>query len=144
MKIPPVNTLGRFVVQKNRRKISSETTSTLLKNDTITFGSSIAYYLKKYATLPSEIKEMLSPKDAIDMFKNMELIQKGQTKGVKVGQGNHARVYQNPWLNGYYSLIIDGAMEDTQTIYSRYSLGKVIWGDEDNHAIQIIQQEKKA
>ena len=110
-----------------------------LKHDTVSFSSSTAYYLKKYNTLPSEIKNILTPKDAIDMFKNMEMIQKGISKGTKVGQGNFSRVYENPWLNDYYFLIVQDPTQTTQVIYSRHELGDSVWSDK-NQLLQIIKK----
>ncbi|MBQ4646572.1 MAG: hypothetical protein IJB79_04415 [Candidatus Gastranaerophilales bacterium] len=144
MKIPPISALGRFVVQNQKKSSIKEPPFPPLQKDTISFSSSIAYYLKKYNTLPDEIKRILSPKDAIDMFRNMELVQKGALKGTKIGQGNHARVYENPWLEGYYSLIIQDPKQMSQVIYSRYGLGDSIWSDKDNELIQIIKSSKTA
>ena len=145
MKIPPIGILGRFVVQ-NQKKSSPlvERPFPPLSKDTVSFSSSIAYYLKKYNTLPEEIKKILSPKDAIDMFKNMELLQKGSMSGKKIAQGNYARIYENPWLKGYHSLLVQDPTQTTQVVYSRYNLGEVIWGDKDNQLIQIIKEGKTA
>lgn len=141
MKIPPVCNLGRFVVQKNKKGLNTKSKVSLPfpQEDTVSFTSSTAYYLKKYLTLPDEIKKILTPEDAIDMFKNMELIQTGKIKGTKIGQGKTSTVFKNPWLDGYHLLIIDNPKNPTQLIYSRYSLGDSIWQDEDNSLIQIIK-----
>ena len=141
MKIPPVKQLGRFVVPKrnvdlrNKQKISAPP-----KKDVVMFSASTAYYLKKYNTLPDEIKKVLSPKDAIDMFRNMELVQKGAMKGVKIGEGNYGKVYENPWLEGYYSLFVKDPDHTTQIIYSRHSLGDAVWSDSSDETIQIIKK----
>ena len=91
MKIPPVGILNRFVVQKKSKNSMHKLPLPPLTKDTISFTST-AYYLKKYNTLPEEIKKILKPQDAIDMFKNMEMIQNGTRKGIKIGQGNYSSV----------------------------------------------------
>lgn len=141
MKIPPIYTLGRFVVQNFKK--DAKTSSALLpsKEDTVSFSASTAYYLKKYKTLPEEIKKILTPKDAIDMFKNMEMVQKGIQKGVKIGQGDYSSVFENPWLENYHFLIVDNPKYSTQLVYSRHTLGDSIWMDNDNALIQIIKAQ---
>ena len=106
--------------------------------DEVTF-TSIAYYLKKYNTLPDEIKEILSPKDAIVMFEDMEHIANGSLKGEKIGQGLYSKVYLNPWLEDYYILILDSPTNKDQYIYSKVPLGDSIWEDKDNQRIQLIK-----
>lgn len=142
MKIPPVSALGRFVVQRNVGKVQQTLPPEIpsLKSDTVTFSASTAYYLKKYNTLPNEIKRILKPQDAIDMFKNMEYIQKGLTKGKTIGQGNHSQIFENPWLDDYCLLITTEGFPVKQTVYSRYQLGDAIWVDRDNELIQIIKK----
>lgn len=143
MKIPPLDVFGKFVVQnksvvKNKNTIPSALAS--YNYDTVSFSASIAYYLKKYNTLPEEIKKILSPKDAIDMFKDMELVQKGVVKRTKIGQGNDSLVFENPWLKDYYSLIVQNPQKTKQIIYSRYDIGDAIWRDNDNILIQIVKK----
>ena len=143
MKIPPLSEMGRFVVQ-NRvgSKKQALPPTTPLKTDTISFSASTAYYLKKYNTLPDEIKNVLTPKDAIDMFKDMEMIQRGITEGTKIGEGNYSQVYENPWLDDYCFLIVHDPQHTTQVIYSRYELGDSIWSDKDEH-LQLIKRRHK-
>lgn len=141
MKIQPIVSQGRFVVQKRKQAQKNiERPFPSPSTDSVSFSASIAKYLKKYNTLPEEIKRILTPKDAIDMFKNMEYIQKGKISGVKIGQGNYARVYENPWLEGYYSLIVQDPRQTSQVVYSRYTLGDAIWSDSENQLIQIIKK----
>ncbi|MBR3605819.1 MAG: hypothetical protein IKL52_07310 [Candidatus Gastranaerophilales bacterium] len=141
MKIPPILSLGTFMLQKNRNPVSGKLTPLPpLQNDTISFSATISRYLKKYNTLPDEIKNVLSPKDAIDMFRDMEFIQRGVQKGRKIGQGNYSQVYENPWLEDYYILISQNPEKTTQIIYSRHELGNAIWSDKDNGLIQIIKK----
>ena len=86
MKIPPILSLGTFMLQKNRNTVSNKLTPLPpLQKDTISFSATISRYLKKYNTLPDEIKSVLSPKDAIDMFKDMELVAKGVIKRNNLG-----------------------------------------------------------
>ena len=141
MKIPPILSLGTFSLQKNRNLVSdNKAPLSPLKQDTITFSATISRYLKKYNTLPDEIKSVLSPKDAIDMFRDMEFIQRGVQKGRKIGEGNYSKVYENPWLEDYYILISQDPHKTTQVVYSRHELGNAIWSDKDNGLIQIIKK----
>ena len=140
MKIPRISNLGYFGIQKGlNQTIANPPRPLPTGKDTVSFSSSIAYYLKKYNTLPDEIKKVLKPKDAIDMFKNLEEIQKGITKGETIGCGNSSKVYLNPWLKDYYSLITQDASKTTQVIYSKMGLGDAVWSD-DSNLIQIIQK----
>ena len=143
MKIPPLDVSYYFGIQRKKlapKNQSLPPTLPPLNHDTVSFSASTAYYLKKYNTLPDEIKKILSPQDAIDMFKDMEMVQKGITKRTKIGQGNDSRVYENPWLKDYYSLIVQNPQKTTQVIYSRHELGDSIWSDKDNNLIQIIKK----
>ena len=141
MKIPPILSLGTFMLQKNRNTASGKLTPLPpLQNDTISFSATISRYLKKYNTLPDEIKNVLSPKDAIDMFRDMEFIQRGIQKGRKIGEGNYSKVYENPWLEDYCVLIAKDDFPVKQVVYSRYELGDAIWVDSDNQLIQIIKK----
>ena len=140
MKIPRINTLGYFGVFKKEVCPKPKPSLSNLKQDTVSFCASTAYYLKKYKTLPDEIKKVLSPKDAIDMFMDMEFIQRGLTKGRKIGQGNNSRVYENPWLKDYAILISHTPEKTTHVVYSRHDLGDSVWSDRDNDAIQLIKK----
>ena len=140
MKIQPVNLLGRFVVQKQKKSSERiERPFPQLSKDTVSFNASLVGYIKKYNTLPDDIKKILLPKDAIDMFMNMEFLQKGKMQGRKIGQGSYGRVYANPWLKGYYTLIVQDPNKTTQVVYSRCNLGDAVWQDGDNQLIQIIK-----
>lgn len=143
MKIPPLDVFGKFGMRCKGVVKNKSTISNILppyNPDTVSFSSSIAYYLKKYNTLPEEIKKVLSPKDAIDMFKDMEMIQKGTIKRTKIGQGKDSSVFENPWLKDYYSLIVENPQKIKQVIYSRYGIGDAIWSDNDNYLIQIVKK----
>ena len=141
MRIPPIECLGHFVVQKNNKvNHKKDLLISPFRKDTVSFSSLNAYYLKKYKTLPDEIKKILTPKDAIDMFQNMEQIQKGMTEGIKIGQGDDSSVYENPWLDGYYIMIVQTPKKQIQTVYSRYPLGDSVWEDEKDNSIQIIKR----
>ena len=96
--------------------------------------------MRKYVTLPDEIKKILNPKDAIDMFKEMEFVALGISKGHKIGQGDFSRVYENPWLDGYDLLIAQDLNSNSQIIYSKHKLGNSVWADSDNNNIQIIKR----
>ena len=108
----------------------------------VCFGSSITYYLKKYNTLPPEIQKNLSPKDAIDMFKEMEYIAEGKVKRKSIGQGAESKIYENPWLKGYYFIVLNSlkdANSQNETVYTTVNrLGDAVWCDEDNMRIQIL------
>lgn len=140
MKVPPV--LGGYCFSMLKSGVSKTQKTHPLdfsSKDTISFTST-AKYLKKYNTLPDEIKKVLSPKDAVDMFKDMEQVAKGVVKRQKVGQGNTSKVYLNPWLDDYYLLVLKNANNPTQVIYSKTPLGDAIWSDSDNLNIQIIKK----
>ena len=112
------------------------------ENRKMSFGASIAYYLKKYATLPPEIQKNLSPKDAIDMFKEMEYVANGNVKKRSIGQGTESKVYENPWLKGYYFIVLnnpkDAALAN-ETIYTtRNHIGDAVWRDNDDNRIQLL------
>ena len=111
-----------------------------IDKDTVSFTST-AQYLKKYLTLPDEIKMVLSPEDAIDMFKDMEWLAQGRIKRGMVGEGKGSEVYKNPWLEDYYLLILkDTGKKDTVTIYSGEKIGDAVWQDSDNLAIQLLKK----
>ena len=104
--------------------------------------SSISYYLKKYATLPPDIQKSLSPKDAIDMFRDMEFVANGVVKRRAIGQGAQAKVYENPWLKGYHFIVLNSPSDASlakETIYSDMShLGDAVWCDKDDNRIQLL------
>ncbi len=141
MKIPPIGGLSTFGVARHSKNKKEDTNFIKpLKNDTISFSSNVRY-IKKYVTLPDEIKKILSPEDAIDMFKDMEWVAGGVIKRGEIGKGEHSKVYKNPWLEDYYLLILENDEDcDTITIYSGENLGDSIWRDEDNKSIQILKQ----
>jgi len=143
MRIPPLDVSGYFGIPKKINTLRKESIPPVLppySPDTVSFSASTAYYLKKYNTLPEEIKKILTPKDAIDMFKDMELVQKGVVQRTKIGQGKDSRVYENPWLKDYYSLIVQNPQKTTQVIYSRHGISDSIWSDADNGLIQIVKK----
>ena len=139
MKVPPLGELGLFGIQKFKNKNQKQKIQLSYPKDTISF-SSITHYIKKYNTLPDEIKKILSPKDAIDMFKDMEQVAKGTIKRNKIGQGNSSKVYENPWLEDYYLIVLSNIKSPTQIIYSKKPLGDAVWRDSDNTSIQIIKK----
>lgn len=141
MKIPPLNGFCNFGVFKNTKNcidIPKDYRNNTLAKDCVSFSSK-AQYIKKYNTLPDEIKEILSPKDAIDMFIQMDKIACGKEKEGKIGQGENSQVYENPWLDNYYVLILEEPSQKSTVIYSEKDLGDSIWRDGDNSRIQIIK-----
>ena len=143
MKVPRVGLCVGFAMPKVNKTIYNPNAISLpkaLDKDTVSFTST-AHYLKKYLTLPDEIKMVLSPEDAIDMFKDMEWLAKGKVKGKMIGEGKGSEVYKNPWLEDYYLLILkDTGKRDTITIYSGEKIGDAIWQDEDNLGIQLLKK----
>ena len=139
MKVPPLGELGMFGIQKYKNTKPKQNIQLSYPKDSVSFSSN-ARYIKKYNTLPDEIKKVLSPKDAVDMFKDMEQVAKGSIKRRKIGQGNASKVYKNPWLDDYYLVVLSNAKSPTQIIYSKEPLGDAIWKDDDNIAIQIIKK----
>ncbi len=141
MKVPQINYLGSFGALKTKiKKTVDEPNDKPLPigYDTVVFSAK-SKYVKKYNTLPKEIKEVLSPKDAIDMFQNIDFITKGQTKGKEIGQGDSSTVYENPWLKGYDLLILNNPKSNEQIIYSTATLGNSVWYDTENPNVQIIR-----
>lgn len=143
MKVPPLRAFDSFVQHK---KILGppikEPLSFKYQNDTVAF-SSTAKYFKKYSTLPDEIKSIISPQEAVNMFKDMELVAQGKVKRPKIGQGANSQVYETPWLKDYYFIILkDDTPPTTQLVYSDKNLGNAIWHDKDDSRIQIIQSIK--
>ncbi len=139
MRVPQIGNLGFFCMTKYKKNVSSQK---ILKNqnDTLSFSSN-AKYLKKYSTLPDEIKNILSPKDAIDMFKDMEYVAQGKIKRDDIGRGTDSRVYDSPWLDDYCFIILSGKNDnDTKVVYSTYTLGDAVWSDKDDSHIQILKK----
>jgi len=142
MKVPRIGLLGNFVMQKNypKNKAAGIKLPKPLDKDTVSFTST-AQYLKKYLTLPDEIKRVLSPEDAIDMFKDMEWLAQGRVKRGMIGEGKGSEVYKNPWLEDYYLLILkDTGKRDSIIVYSGEKIGDAIWQDNENGAIQILKK----
>lgn len=139
MKVPQINCLGYFGVRNCVKKKCAQSSLSPIKHDCVSFSSN-AQYMRKYVTLPEEIKKILNPKDAIDMFKEMEFVALGLSKGHKIGQGDFSFVYENPWLDGYDLLIAQDLNSDSQIIYSKHKLGNSVWADSDNNNIQIIKR----
>jgi len=146
MRVPRIGGVYTPRVKKNGKLIHNKklTDPPVTKDEDkkISFRASIAYYLKKYATLPPEIQRNLSPKDAIDMFKDMEYVANGVVKRRSIGQGTESRVYENPWLNGYYFIVLNSPKDAdllNETIYTRMnSLGDAVWRDSDDARIQLL------
>lgn len=145
MRVPPINTFGRFGVPKyikGKANIDTRSDNDFIKpirNDTVSF-SSTAKYLKKYLTLPDEIKKVLSPTDAIDMFQSMDWIAQGKIKEEKLGEGETSSLYSNPWLNNYYLLILKYNDDDEILIYSGDNICNTVWKDSDNCRIQLLRK----
>lgn len=144
MRVPPIGNLGAFygfgVPKGKKMETGGVNFIKPIEKDTISFTSS-AKYLKKYATLPDEIKAVLTPEDAIDMFRDMEWLEEGVIKRNKIGEGETSKVYRNPWLKDYYLLILtDTNNNGTITIFSGEKLGDAIWQDKDNNSIQILRR----
>ena len=143
MKVPRIGLFGDVRMPKFNKTVYNPSLFKLqdpLGKDTVSFTST-AHYLKKYLTLPDEIKMVLSPEDAIDMFTDMEWLAQGKIKRGMVGEGKGSEVYKNPWLEDYYLLILkDTGKKDTVTIYSGEKIGDAIWQDDDNLAIQILKK----
>ena len=143
MKVPRIGLSGNLRMPGINKTIYNPNMIRLPKpidKDTVSFTST-AQYLKKYLTLPDEIKMVLSPEDAIDMFKDMEWLAQGKIKRGMVGEGKGSEVYKNPWLEDYYLLILkDTGKKDTITVYSGEKIGDAVWQDNDNLAIQLLKK----
>ena len=140
MKVPPIGTFGTFGVLKQRKTNQKSNFIEPLKNDTVSFTSN-AKYIKMYATLPDEIKKILSPQDAIDMFKNMEWIANGVVKGKEVGEGEYSKVYKSPWFPVYFILILFSVNDDDKiTIFSGENVVDSIWQSDTDWRLQILKR----
>ena len=148
MRVPQIGSVYTPRVVKNNVKghykklTDPPVTQDGTKQQKVSFGISTAYYLKKYNTLPPEIQNNLSPKDAIDMFREMEYVANGVVKRKSVGQGTECKVYENPWLNGYYFIILNNpedAKLENETIYTPMNhIGDAVWCDNDDARIQLL------
>ena len=103
-------------------------------HDSVSFGASTAYYLKKYNTLPDEIKNILDPKDAIDMFKDLDYMKssfdrKNKKQKTDFNDSYVAQYYDTPWLKDYYVLILS---KPDNTLNG-------VWTDDDKN-IQIFKK----
>ena len=147
MRVPRVGSVYTPVVSKKNavkhfKKLTDPPAPSQDKECKVGFGTSVAYYLKKYNTLPPDIQSNLSPKDAVDMFKDMEFVADGRIRGKRVGQGSKSSVYENPWLDGYYFIVLnnpDDVSLKKETIYTSVEhLGDAVWCDKDDRRIQLI------
>lgn len=139
MRVPPFFTFGAGYCSNSAKLHPNKGYLKLMGYDTVAF-SSTAKYLKKYVTLPDEIKKTLTPKDAIDMFKDMEMVASGAKKRKDIGQGGYSKVYKNPWLKDYYLLVLNDTNYDTQIIYSNNKLGDAVWQDSTDPRVQLIKK----
>ncbi len=150
MKIPPVFGYEKFKPLKKSAHNFAKNFDSKLQNcalsskdplgDSISF-SSTAKYIKKYNTLPDEIKKILPAKDAQAMFKDMEKAARGLSKREKIGRGENAIVYSNPWLDGYCVLILNEKVDNSALVFSEKILGNSVWADGDyGDKIQIIRE----
>jgi len=147
MRVPRIGGVYTPKVRKNNaslyhRKLSDLPSGKTKVNKLVSFGFSIAYYLKKYNTLPADIKKILNPKDAIDMFREMEFVANGIVKRNSIGQGADSKVYSNPWLKGYHFLVLNNPSDaklNSETVYSKVNhLGDAVWADADDKRIQLL------
>ncbi len=113
-----------------------------LNKDTVSFTASTAKYMKKYATLPDDIKQHLLPKDGMDMLKDMEWVAAGRIKRAKI-EDDSSIVYVNPWLKDYYVMVMKPEGDKTCAFYGEKIVADVIWQDKDNPGIHIIKKNYK-
>ena len=142
MRVPRIGAIYTPKVRSSAKKLVDPPSVGNKTNNSPSFGYCVSYYLKKYKTLPEEVQKMLSPKDAIDMFREMEFVANGAVKRKAIGQGAQAKVYENPWLNGYDFIVLNKANDanlTSETIYSKKNyIGDAIWCDKDDKRIQIL------
>ena len=147
MRVPRIGSTYVPAIKKNGvvgqyKKLIDPPVPTGAEKQKINFGTSIAYYLKKYVTLPPEIRKNLSPKDAIDMFREMEYVANGVVKVQSIGQGSESKVYENPWLDGYYFIVLNSPKDADlakETIYTKKKhIGDAVWRDNDDARIQLL------
>ena len=141
MRVPPIDTFGRFGVSKCIKNKTNESLGIIkpIDRDTVSFGST-AKYLKKYVTLPDEIKKVLTPADAIDMFKDMEWLAQGKIDREKLGENKNSAMYDNPWLDNYYFLVLRNPENGEVLIYTDNSTYDTVWQDNDNVGIKLLKK----
>ena len=140
MRVPPMSTCGLFGVRKYTHSLKQKPQMIKpIEKDTVSFSSTEKYY-RLYITLPDEIKEVLSPREAINMFKNMELLADGLEKGKEIARGSDTDVYENPWLGNYYIMISRNLDDDTRIVYSQTNIGNLAWEDPKDKRIQLLKR----
>ena len=75
------------------------------------------------------------------MFKDMEWLAQGRIKRGVIGEGKSAVLYNNPWLEDYYLLILKDFDNDGKiSVYSDNELGYTVWQDDSNAGIQLLKR----
>lgn len=139
MRVPPLFAFGAGYCNKKAKLNPNRGYLKPQGFDTVAF-SSIASYLRRYVTLPDEIKEQLPPKEGVDMLKYIDLVAARNGKYKNIGQGNYSKLYKNPWLKDYDLLILSDTNYDTQIIYSNERLGNSVWKDVNDSRIQLVKR----
>lgn len=145
MKVPSVILFGLSAVKKATQKSYGPPFAKIkympwLRSDTVSF-SSTAKYLKKYASLPDDVKQHLTPSDGIDMFKDMEMVAQGKIKRGKL-EDDKSIVYINPWLSDYYMMVVKPDNQTTCAFYGEKIVADIIWSDKENPNMYLIKKNR--
>ncbi len=143
MRVPPMSSCGLFGVHRNTNSLKQTKPQMIkpIQNDTVSFSSyEKSKYYRLYTTLPDEVKESIGPGDFIDMLQSMEFIANGRLKGIKIASSEDADVYENPWLNSYYIMIVQNTEDNTSLTYTKTNIGDLVWTDSDDSRIQLLKR----
>ena len=138
-----MSSCGLFGVHRNTNSLKQTKPQMIkpIQNDTVSFSSyEKSKYYRLYTTLPDEVKETINPRDFIDMLQNMEFIANGKLEGLKIASAENADVYENPWSNKYYIMIVNDTDDDTRVTYTKTNIGDLIWTDREDNRIQLIKR----
>lgn len=153
MKVPPIGVFRNFGVVSNATNISSRSqclTSMIepLEKDTLSFSSK-AKYIRKYNSLPDEIKSYLPVSDAEEVFMYMENVAKAVDRKnrnkPKENLETPVRAYaitgKQAGVNGcqWYFIVAPTPNSESQMVKSPVELSDSIWADPDDTRIQIMR-----
>lgn len=140
MRVPPMSNCGLFGVRRCTHSLKQNPQMIKpIENDKVTFSSQIKY-LKLYNTLPEEIKQVLSPQDAVYMFQSMEDMADGWMKAQEVAKGGNTDVYENPWLPNYYIMVTKDNGDGTSVVYTETNIGSRIWQDPKDARFGLLKK----
>ena len=153
MKVPPIGVFRNFGVVSNTNNTSRSQCLTKmiepLEHDTLSFSSK-ARYIRKYNSLPDEIKDYLPVSDAEEVFTYMENVAKtidkiNKNKSKEDLEESPVRAYaitgkQAPLGDcQWYFIVAPIPNSESQKVKSPVELSDSIWADPDDTRIQIMR-----